>query len=40
MYVNDYTRDMGLEGRQALEILLARAAAAGLVPPVPVIELV
>ena len=40
MYVNDYTRDMGREGRQALEILLARAAAAGLVPPVPVIELV
>jgi 1,4-dihydroxy-6-naphthoate synthase len=40
MYVNDYTRDMGREGRQALEILLARAAAAGLVPPVPVIELI
>jgi 1,4-dihydroxy-6-naphthoate synthase len=40
MYVNEYTRDMGGEGRRALEMLLARAAAAGLVSPVSAIELV
>jgi 1,4-dihydroxy-6-naphthoate synthase len=40
MYVNEYTRDMGEEGRRALETLLARAAAAGLVKAVPPIELV
>ena len=40
MYVNEYTRDMGGEGRRALELLLARAAAAGLVSPVSAIELV
>ena len=40
MYVNEYTRDMGEEGRRALETLLDRAAAAGLVRSVPSIELV
>jgi 1,4-dihydroxy-6-naphthoate synthase len=34
MYVNDFTLDYGARGRQAVETLLARAAAAGLVPPV------
>jgi predicted solute-binding protein len=40
MYVNEYTRDMGEEGRRALETLFARGAAADLVEPVPAIELV
>ncbi|MGH7543065.1 MAG: menaquinone biosynthesis family protein [Gemmatimonadota bacterium] len=40
MYVNEYTRDMGEQGRRALETLLARGATAGLVPPAPAIELV
>lgn len=40
MYVNEYTRDMGEEGRRALETLFARAAAAGFTEPVPSIELV
>ena len=40
MYVNEYTRDMGEEGRRALETLLGRAAEAGLVPPVSPIELI
>jgi 1,4-dihydroxy-6-naphthoate synthase len=40
MYVNEYTRDMGEEGLLALETLLGRAAAAGLVPPMARIELV
>jgi predicted solute-binding protein len=38
--VNEYTRDMGEEGLLALETLLGRAAAAGLVPPMARIELV
>jgi 1,4-dihydroxy-6-naphthoate synthase len=32
MYVNDYTVDYGPRGRQAVDLLLARASAAGLVP--------
>jgi 1,4-dihydroxy-6-naphthoate synthase len=40
MYVNEYTRDMGDEGRRALEVLFAKAAAAGLTEPVPTIDLV
>ena len=40
MYVNEYTRDMGEEGRRALETLFARGAAADLIEPVPAIELV
>ncbi|MGH7549353.1 MAG: menaquinone biosynthesis family protein [Gemmatimonadota bacterium] len=40
MYVNEYTRNMGDEGRRALETLYERAAAAELVPPVEIGELV
>ena len=36
MYVNDWTRGYGERGRQAVELFLARAAAAGFVPPVSV----
>ena len=32
LYVNDFTRDLGREGRRAAAELLARAAARGLVP--------
>jgi 1,4-dihydroxy-6-naphthoate synthase len=34
LYVNDFTRELGDEGYAAVEGLLGRAAAAGLVPPV------
>jgi 1,4-dihydroxy-6-naphthoate synthase len=34
LYVNGFTRDLGDEGQGAVRELLARAAAAGLVPPV------
>ena len=40
MYVNEFTRDMGDEGRTALETLFAKAAAAGLTDPVATIDLV
>jgi len=40
MYVNEYTRDMGDEGRTALETLFAKAAGAGLTDPVPAVDLV
>jgi 1,4-dihydroxy-6-naphthoate synthase len=40
MYVNEYTRDIGDEGRRALETLFAKAAAAGLTDPVPILDLV
>lgn len=40
MYVNEYTQDMGVEGRRALETLFERGAAAGLIEPVAAIELV
>ncbi len=33
MYVNERTVDAGREGRRAIELLLARASAAGLAPP-------
>ena len=36
LYVNDYTLDLGEEGYAAVDGLLGRAAAAGLVPPLPV----
>ena len=32
LYVNDFTRDLGEEGHRAVDALLTRAAAAGLVP--------
>jgi 1,4-dihydroxy-6-naphthoate synthase len=40
MYVNHWTLDMGEEGRRALQMLLDRAAAVGLVPGVGEISLV
>jgi len=40
MYVNEYTRDMGEEGRRALRTLFDKAAAAGLTRPVGEIDLV
>ncbi len=35
LYVNEFTRDLGAEGRSAVRGLLSRAAEAGLTPPVP-----
>ncbi|HEY2949950.1 MAG TPA: 1,4-dihydroxy-6-naphthoate synthase [Micromonosporaceae bacterium] len=35
LYVNEFTADLGDEGRKAVETLLGRAADAGLTPPVP-----
>jgi 1,4-dihydroxy-6-naphthoate synthase len=35
LYVNDFTADLGDEGRRAVQTLLGRAADAGLTPPVP-----
>jgi 1,4-dihydroxy-6-naphthoate synthase len=32
LYVNDFTVDLGVEGRRAVEVLFERAIAAGLVP--------
>ncbi len=40
MYVNDWTVDMGDRGKQALALLLARAADAGFVPEVRELVLV
>jgi 1,4-dihydroxy-6-naphthoate synthase len=34
MYVNEWTRDYGPEGRRAVQTLLDRGAAAGIIPPV------
>jgi 1,4-dihydroxy-6-naphthoate synthase len=34
MYVNDWTRDAGPKGKEAVRLFLAEAAALGLVPPV------
>jgi len=34
MYVNDWTRSYGPEGRRAVQLLLDRGSAAGLIPPV------
>lgn len=39
MYVSELTIDMGEKGKEALELLLARGAAKGLIPKVPPIEL-
>jgi 1,4-dihydroxy-6-naphthoate synthase len=36
LYVNEFTADLGDEGRKAVETLLGRAADAGLTPAVPV----
>jgi 1,4-dihydroxy-6-naphthoate synthase len=35
LYVNEYTLDLGADGRAAVDLLLERAAEAGLVPPLP-----
>jgi 1,4-dihydroxy-6-naphthoate synthase len=40
MYVNDDTLDLGEEGERALKELYARAAAGGLIPAVPTVEIV
>jgi 1,4-dihydroxy-6-naphthoate synthase len=34
LYVNEFSVDLGAEGRRAVETLFARAAAAGVAPPV------
>jgi len=34
LYVNEYSVDLGVEGRGAVELLFERAAAAGVIPPV------
>jgi 1,4-dihydroxy-6-naphthoate synthase len=34
LYVNQYTRELGEQGRRAVEEMMARALAAGLLPPV------
>lgn len=40
MYVSQLTIDMGENGKRGLEELFARAQVRGLIPPVPMIELV
>jgi 1,4-dihydroxy-6-naphthoate synthase len=40
MYVNDYTRDWGEEGRKAVAALLERAYEAGVIPNRPAVEYV
>lgn len=34
LYVNQYSVDLGVEGRRAIALLFARAGASGIVPPV------
>jgi 1,4-dihydroxy-6-naphthoate synthase len=34
LYVNEFSIDLGLEGRRAVELLFDRARAAGVIPPV------
>jgi predicted solute-binding protein len=38
MYVNDYTRDWGEEGRKAVTALLERAYESGVIPSRPEVE--
>lgn len=40
MYVNEYTVDYGEDGESAVRLLLARAAAAGIIPSAPTVEFV
>jgi 1,4-dihydroxy-6-naphthoate synthase len=40
MYVNDWTRDLGPRGREAVAALLAEAHAAGLTPVMPALDFV
>lgn len=35
LYVNQYSVDLGLDGRRAVELLFERAAAAGVIAPLP-----
>jgi 1,4-dihydroxy-6-naphthoate synthase len=35
LYVNEYSIDLGAEGRRAVELLFAKAAATGIIPPTP-----
>ncbi len=32
LYVNEYSIDLGVEGRRAVELLFERAAATGIIP--------
>jgi 1,4-dihydroxy-6-naphthoate synthase len=32
LYVNDYSVDLGAEGRRAVQLLFERAAATGIIP--------
>jgi 1,4-dihydroxy-6-naphthoate synthase len=34
LYVNEYSVDLGVDGRRAVELLFARARSAGVIPPV------
>jgi 1,4-dihydroxy-6-naphthoate synthase len=34
LYVNEYSIDLGRDGRRAIELLFAEGAAAGVIPPV------
>jgi len=34
LYVNEYSIDLGVEGKRAVELLFERAAAAGIIPDV------
>ncbi len=38
LYVNEFTRDLGAEGYAAADTLLGRAAAAGIIPAVPLLR--
>jgi 1,4-dihydroxy-6-naphthoate synthase len=35
LYVNDYSVDLGVDGRRAVEMLFERASAADVIPPIP-----
>jgi 1,4-dihydroxy-6-naphthoate synthase len=36
LYVNEYSVDLGTEGKRAVEVLFERAEAAGIIPAVDV----
>ena len=35
LYVNEYSVDLGVEGRRAVQLLFEKAAATGIIPPAP-----
>ena len=35
LYVNDFSIDLGAEGRRAVDLLFSRAMGAGIIPTVP-----